>query len=158
MRSTTIACFIGLVIFCISWNFTDTSAFFQTSKAEDAPTLENLYINPEGKTKPEAIIFYNTANITPRINQAISLISTILTANYTTEIQAYLINIEQHPEFISAFNLSEPLTLVLIRISDGAAFGYENITDLTDGIDDIPSYTQMLTEKIDNFLSIQAEN
>lgn len=158
MHSKIIACFIGLMVFCISWNFANISALFQTAKAEDAPTLENLYINPEGKTKPEAIIFYNSANFTPRINQAISLIITILTARYVKKMHAYLINIEQHPEFISAFNLSEPLTLVLIRISDGAAFGYERITDLTDGIDDIPSYTQMLSEKIDNFLSIQAEN
>ncbi len=128
------------------------------SKAASAPTLENLYINPEGQTLPEIIIFYDSVNPCFRCPQTIELIIKILKENYNGQIHAYLIDINRHPEFISAFNLSTTLNLVLIRISDGASFGYKKITDLTAGINDIPSYTQMLTEKIDNFLSIQAEN
>lgn len=148
MLSKIIAIFIGICTLCI--------ISFTTASAE--PTLENLYINPEGKTLPEAIIFYDSANSNPEDTPTINLIIQILKANYQGQMHAYLIDINRHPEFISAFKLSSSLTLVLIRISDGAAFGYEKITDLTDGIDDITSYTQMLTEKIDNFLSIQAEN
>lgn len=148
MFSKIIGCFIGICALCI--------ISFTTAHSE--PTLENLYINPESQTLPEIIIFYDSANPCFQCPQTIELIIKILKENYNGQIHAYLININQHPEFISAFNLPPTLSLVLIRMSDGAAFGYEKITALTDGIEDIPSYTEMLTEKIDNFLSIQAEN
>ncbi len=148
MFSKIIACFTGICALCIT-PFTGIHA---------EPTLENLYINPEGKTLPEIIIFYDSANSNPENTPTINLIINILRNNYQSKIHTYLIDINRHPEFISAFNLSTTLNLVLIRISDGASFGYEKITNLTDGIDDIPSYTQMLTEKIDNFLSIRAQN
>ena len=148
MFSKIIACFIGICVLCII-PYTGTHA---------EPTLENLYINPEGKTLPEVIIFYDSANQNPENTPTINLIINILRNRYQGKIHAYLIDINRHPEFISAFNLSTTLNLVLIRISDGASFGYEKITDLTNGTNDISSYTQMLTEKIDNFLSIQAEN
>ncbi len=148
MFAKIITCFIGICALCI--------ISFTTASAE--PTLENLYINPEGKTLPEAIIFYDSANPNPENTPTINLIINILRNNYQGQIHAYLIDINRHPEFISAFNLPSTLNLVLIRISDGASFGYEKITDLTTGIDDIPSYKQMLTEKINNFLSIRAQN
>lgn len=148
MFSKIITCFIGICALCII-PFTGIHA---------EPTLENLYTNPEGKKLPEAIIFYDSANSNPENTPTINLIINILRNNYQGQIHVYLIDINRHPEFISAFNLSTTLNLVLIRISDGASFGYKKITDLTAGINDIPSYTQMLTEKIDNFLSIRAQN
>ena len=148
MFSKIITCFIGICALCI----------IPFTRIHAEPTLENLYTNPEGKKLPEAIIFYDSANSNPENTPAINLIINILRNNYQGQIHVYLIDINRHPEFISAFNLSTTLNLVLIRISDGASFGYKKITDLTAGINDIPSYTQMLTEKIDNFLSIRAQN
>lgn len=115
-------------------------------------TLENLYINPEGKRLPEAIIFYNSANTCEKCPQTIDLLISILKKNYQKKLHAYLIDANRHPEFISAFHLSGPLTLVIIRISDGAAFGYRKLTGLQSEISSPRAFSRRITEFINNFL------
>ncbi len=132
------------------------NAYAQSSPQDIS--LETLYTNPEGQTLPEAIIFYNKLNQCENCLITINQIITTLKSNYSGQLHAYLIDIAHHPEYISAFKLTGPLNLVLVRISDGASFGYETITGLESKIDDLYSFQQLLIEKIDNFLSIQPEN
>lgn len=115
-------------------------------------TLENLYTNPKGKKLPEAVIFYNSANTCENCDNAIRLLETTLKNNYEGQMHAYLIDIEKHPEFISAFSLSGPLTLVIIRISDGAAFGYKKLTGLQSIATEPRIFSHKVTEFINNFL------
>lgn len=123
--------------------------------AHAAPTLENLYINPAGKRLPEAIIFYNTANTCEHCPNTIDKLITVLKSNYQGKLHAYLINIEQHPEFIHAFNLSGPLTLVVIRISDGATFGYRKLSGLQSLNPNTKDFARRITQFINNFLDFK---
>lgn len=123
-----------------------------------APDLETLYINPEQKDKPEAVIFYNSANVCETCPTAVNKIIAVLRRNYRGRMHAYLIDLAQHPEFIAAFNLHGPLILVLIRISDGTSFGYAKLDGLQSEIGDETVFSRMITEKIANFLNLPPEN
>lgn len=123
-----------------------------------APNLQNLYQNPEGKRLPEAIIFYNSANPCFGCQQAINMAVRILRKNYRGRMHAYLIDAAKHPGFISAFKLRGPLNLVLVRISDGASFGYAKISGLQSETGDADAFAALITEKVGNFLNLLPEN
>lgn len=114
--------------------------------------LQNLYIAPQAQTKPEALIFYNSANPCEDCDKAINLTIKILRQNYLDKIHTYLINLNQHPEFISVFQLQGPLALVIVRIDDGASFGYRKLESLQSRIISPSDYQTELTEFINNFL------
>lgn len=126
--------------------------------ADTAPDLQNLYQNPEGKRLPEAIIFYNSANPCFGCQQAINMAVRVLRKNYRGRMHAYLIDAAKHPEFISTFKLRGPLSLVLVRISDGASFGYAKISGLQSETGDADAFAALITEKVGNFLNLLPEN
>ena len=131
---------LGLLLFC-----PDISA------AEDS-LLQQLYINPETAKKPEAILFYNSANPCKNCKKAINLTISILRRNYIGKMHLYLIDLNNHPEFIVAFQIKGPLTLVMIRISDGATFGYTKLEALQSRIISPELYQIELKSFINNFL------
>lgn len=126
--------------------------------ADTAPNLQNLYQNPEGKRLPEAIIFYNSANPCFGCQQAINMAVRVLRKNYRGRMHAYLIDAAKHPEFISTFKLRGPLSLVFVRISDGASFGYAKISGLQSETGDADAFAALITEKVGNFLNLLPEN
>jgi len=118
-----------------------------------SPTLlENIYTNPEHQKLPEVIILYNSENSCENCNKAIDMTIRVLKENYRHKLHAYLINIAKHPEFATEFNTHAPLTLVVIRISDGTAFGYNKLTGLQSQTDDFEDFNRRITEFINNFL------
>lgn len=118
----------------------------------DDLSLQNLYINPQNKRLPEIIIFDNSANTCQTCGLAINMIIKVLKKHYNKKVRAYLINVQNHPEFISAFKLKGPLNLVAIRISDGASFGYQKLTGLQSETSSPNLFNRRITEFIDNFL------
>ena len=54
--------------------------------------------------------------------------------------------------FIETYDLVSPLEVVLVRISDGSAFGYRKLKNLQEQISDPVSFTENLTNEINNFL------
>lgn len=121
-------------------------------QAQEDISLQSLYVNPQGKKLPEVIIFYNTDNPCENCHQTIDMIIEVLRRYYRQKIHAYLINIADHPEYRSAFKLTAPLTLVVIRISDGAAFGYAKLSGLQSKTMDKSDFSRQITEFINNFL------
>lgn len=115
-------------------------------------TLQNLYINPEGKNLPEAVIFYNSANTCENCPKTVNMLINLLKKNYRGKLHAYLIDVQKKPEFIGAFRLGGPLNLVIIRISDGAAFGYDKMSGLQSRVGDPEDFSRAVTEFINNFL------
>ncbi len=118
---------------------------------------QNLYINPT-QNKPEVIIFYNSINPCETCDYTINKIISILRKNYKNQINAYLINTNTHPSFVSPFKLEGPLNLVVIRINDHASFGYQKLSNPQSFISDTISFNQRITTFIDNFLSINSKN
>lgn len=115
-------------------------------------TLQNLYLNPEGKRLPEAIIFYSSANACETCPETIDKLIAVLKQNYQSKLHAYLIDTARHPEFISAFRLSGPLNLVIIRISDGASFGYRKLSGVQSFSGSSAVFSRHITRFINNFL------
>lgn len=130
----------------------------QSSAAADNSLLQELYISPRTQTKPEAIIFYNSANPCENCDTAINLTINILRNHYQDKLHAYLINLATHPEFITAFHLQGPLSLVIIRISDRASFGYEKLESLQSRTHAPQDYQQTIIDFIDNFLDWSHKN
>lgn len=123
-----------------------------SAQAQEDISLQSLYVNPQGKRLPEVIIFYNTDIPCESCHQTIDMIIEVLRRHYRQKIHAYLINTVNHPEYLSFFKLTAPLTLVVIRISDGAAFGYAKLSGLQSKTMDRSSFSQQITEFINNFL------
>lgn len=119
--------------------------------AEDI-SLESLYINPEGKKLPEAIIFYSSDNPCENCRKAIDMTVAVLRRYYQKKLHAYLINTADHPEYVSTFKLHTPVSLVVIRISDGASFGYGVLGGLESKTSDTSYFSRLITEFINNFL------
>lgn len=121
-------------------------------QAQEDISLQSLYVNPQGKKLPEIIIFYNTDTPCENCHQTIDMIIEVLRRYYRQKIHAYLINTADHPEYRSAFKLTAPLTLIVIRISDGAAFGYAKLSGLQSKTMDKSDFSRQITEFINNFL------
>ena len=115
-------------------------------------SLQDLYINPVSEKLPEAIILYNTDNPCENCDMTIDMLVETLRKNYKDKLHAYLINLAQHPEYIHAFKINAPLTLVIVRISDGAAFGYEKLEGLQSQTDDPTAFDNRICEFINDFL------
>lgn len=131
----------------LSWLFLTTPPGVAQSLS-----LQDLYINPISEKQPEAIILYSTANPCLNCNKAIDMLVEILRKNYKNRLHAYLINLARHPEFIDAFKIKSPLTLVIVRISDGASFGYEKLEDLQSQTDAPTAFDNRVREFINDFL------
>lgn len=132
-----------------------TALFILIKSAFSTPLYQELYTSPNINQKNEVIIFYNTLSPFPDSNTIINNIIKILQQNYTpNDFSLYLIDLKQHPHFISIFNLIPPLNLVAIRIIDGSPSGYQKLTYSILNQNDIISLTQTITEFLDNFLNI----
>lgn len=130
------------------------AAFFMLPAALYAApaTLQNLYINPEGKHLPEAVIFYSSADTCETCPETINKLIAVLKQNYQGKLHAYLIDTARRPEFISALHLSGPLNLVIIRISDGAAFGYRKLSGVQSLNGSPAAFSRRIIGFIHNFL------
>ena len=117
-----------------------------------AVSLNDIYINPTQQRLPEAVILYNSANPCETCDKAINLIVRLIKTNYTNRLRLYMINTADSPEFSTFFKAYSPLTFVIIRISDGASFGYEKLSGLQSQTDDITVFNRRLQEFINNFL------
>ena len=115
-------------------------------------SLQDLYINPVSQKLPEAIILYSSDNPCEHCDTAINMLIDTLRQNYKDKLHAYLINLAQHPQYIPAFKINAPLTLVIVRISDGAAFGFEKLEGLQSEIGDRTAFNNRVYEFINNFL------
>lgn len=115
-------------------------------------TLQSLYESPTLEKRSEAVIFYSSLEPCENCDKTINLLIDILRKNYQKRLHAYLIDTARHPEFVSYFKLKGPLTLVIIRISDGVAFGYRKLTGLQSKINNPTDFSRYITENINNFL------
>jgi len=123
-----------------------------TSAIASPVSLTDIYINPEGKHLSEAVILYNSQNPCENCNKTIDMIINVLRTNYHHKLRAYMVDISKEPQFASAFHTDAPLTFVIIRISDGAAFGYEKLTGLQSQIADSQAFNRHIIKFINNFL------
>ena len=86
--------------------------------------------------------------------QTISLIEQVYDNNYQNDYNLFVIDYGNDDEynFISTYQLSKPLEIVLVRINDGAEFGYKKLEGLNYRISDPLNFADELKFQIDSFL------
>ena len=97
-------------------------------------------------------VFYNN-NYCYGCPQAIAMLEDLYNRKYANKYNLFVINYQNDQEynFISTYNLSQPLEVVLVRIQDGATFGYEKIENLQNQISDKISFDDYIEYRINSF-------
>ena len=85
---------------------------------------------------------------------AIEMIEQIYDRNFIDEYNMFMINYQNDDEnnFIETYSLSKPLEVVLVRIDDGASFGYRKLENLEDMTSDPVSLQDYFVNQVNNFL------
>ena len=81
------------------------------------------------------------------------LIEQVYNQNYQNEYSLFEINYENDNEynFIEAYNLSQPLEVVLVNVEDGEALGYKKLENLENQISDPTCFSENLQYQINSF-------
>lgn len=142
------AILLGLVPTVYAQNFQTEDGFGQTQALQ-----EYFDANPNNTNKSIIYIFYNN-NDCYGCPQAMSMIENLYQRRYADTYNLFMIDYQndQEYDFITQYQLSQPLEVVLVRIQDGAAFGYEKIENLQNMTSDTVSFDDYVSERINNFL------
>ena len=114
--------------------------------------FEKAYPNPQ---KSIIYVFYNDVNMScENCPQTIELIEQIYNNNYQNDYSLFVIDYgnDQEYNFIETYHLKKPLEVVMVRVDDGATFGYKKLENLNYQISDPLSFGDNLKFQIDSFL------
>lgn len=108
---------------------------------------------PENANKSIIYVFYNN-NDCYGCPQAMDMLEKLYQKRYADVYSLFMIDYQndQEYDFITQYQLSRPLEVVMVRIQDGAAFGYEKIENLQNMTSDTVSFDDYVSNRIDNFL------
>ncbi len=86
--------------------------------------------------------------------QTIDMIEQAYNRYYKDQYSLFVIDYQNDDEynFIETYNLHLPLSVVLVRIDDGATFGFEKLDDLPNRISDPESFTTYFRFRVNSFL------
>ncbi len=98
-------------------------------------------------------VFYNNEPC-GNCPQAIALIEQIYDRYYQNLYGFSIINYQDDDEynFIETYNLSSPLSVVMVRVNDGAVFGFEKIDNPQNQISDPVSFSDYFRYRVNSFL------
>lgn len=103
-------------------------------------------------SKPIIFIFFNNQ---PCYNcaETVELIEQIYNREYKDKYSLFIINYQNDEEynFISNYNLSRPLEVVLQNVQNGQALGYRKLENLQNITSDPTSFSDYLTSEINSF-------
>lgn len=126
---------------------------FEGNVAPNTPLEEYFAAEDGNQNKSIIYIFYN-GNQCYQCPETIALTEQIYNRYYNGKYSLFVINYENDEEydFINAYHLSAPLSIVLVKIDQGQTLGYQKIPNPQNLIDSPMDYTQYLTERINDFL------
>ena len=98
-------------------------------------------------------VFYNNEPC-GNCPQVIALIEQIYDRYYQNLYGFSIINYQDDDEynFIETYNLSSPLSVVMVRVNDGAVFGFEKIDNPQNQISDPVSFSDYFRYRVNSFL------
>lgn len=114
--------------------------------------FEKAYPNPQ---KSIIYVFFNDVNMNCQdCPQTIELIEQVYNRYYQNQYDFYVIDYGNDDEynFMQAYDLNQPLEVVLVRVDDGAVFGYKKLDNLNYQISDPVSFRDNLVYQINAFL------
>ncbi len=129
--------------------------FISTEQDYNGTDAINEYLNasPSNYNKSIIYVFYNN-NPCASCPQTIDLIEKIYNSYYSDTYSFFLIDYQAQGEynFAETYQLHQPLEVVLVRINDGAVFGYKKLRQLQEEISDPISFTENFRFQINEFL------
>lgn len=117
-------------------------------------TLQEYFTaEDENYNKSIIYVFYNN-NYCYGCPQAMNMLEELYQSEYADKYSLFMIDYQNDDEynFIATYNLTRPLEVVLVKIEDGNALGYEKIEDLQNKISDKTSFDNFVRYKIESFL------
>ena len=119
-------------------------------------TLEEYFNEAYPNPKKSIIyVFYNDVNMScENCPQTIELIEQVYNNNFQNDYSLFIIDYGNDEEynFIQTYQLNQPLEVVLVRVDDGAEFGYKKLENLNYQIYDTTSFQDNLKFQINSFL------
>lgn len=108
---------------------------------------------PENWDKSVIFVFYNNAPC-PECARAMGMIYNIYEQNYRGIFSYFEINYQEEGEFpmVLAYNLQEPLTVVLVRVSDGMSRGFTKLDNMQYWVNEPLYFEEKLTGAVEDFL------
>ena len=114
--------------------------------------FDEAYSNPD---KSIIYVFYNDTNMTcENCPQTIELIEQVYNDNFQNNYSLFIIDYGNDEEynFIQTYQLHQPLEVVLVKVNDGAEFGYKKLENLNYQISDPISFKDNLKFQINSFI------
>lgn len=117
------------------------------------PLSEYFAAENQNYNKSIIYIFYN-GNECYECPETIALTEQIYNQYYANRYSLFVIDYQNDFEydFIAAYDLHEPLVIVLVRIEDGQSVGYKKISNPQNIFNAPEDYTQYLTSEINEYL------
>lgn len=126
---------------------------FEGNYPPNQPLQEYFAAEDQNYNKSIIYIFYN-GDQCYQCPETIALIEQIYNQYYNGRYSLFVIDYENDGEydFISEYNLHNPLSVVLVKIADGQSMGWRKIDNPQNMMDAREDFTQYLTEQINEFL------
>ena len=95
------------------------------------PLQEYFAAEEQNYNKSIIYIFFNNNEICYQCPQAIELTEQIFNEYYANKYSMFVINYAEDNEydFATAYNLDSPLAIVMVKIQDGQALGFQKISN-----------------------------
>ena len=114
------------------------------------------YFDAENQNYNKSIIyiFFNNYQDCYQCPQTVALTEQIYNQYYSEKYSMFVINYEEDNEynFAQAYNLNAPLAIVLVKVEDGNAVGYQKISNPQNMLSMGEDYVLYLKQQIDNYL------
>ena len=120
----------------------------------DEPLQEYFAAEDENYNKSIIYIFFNNNEFCYQCPQAIELAEQVYNEYYSDKYSMFVINYQEDDEydFAQAYKLNSPLAIVLVKIQDGMALGYQKISNPQNMLQLGQDYILYLRQQIDNYL------
>ncbi len=99
-------------------------------------------------------VFYNSAMACRSCPKAMEMLEEVYTKNYQNKYDYYTVDYNENRDYnyISAYKLDRPLEVVLAKVRNGYADGYQKIENLQNKTSNKSGFEREVKDKIDGFL------
>jgi len=110
--------------------------------------------SPENWDKSILFVFYDGSIYCKTCPKAIEMVYDLYARKFITALNIFEIDYSKRSEFTMQidYNLTQPLSLVVVRINDGLSQGYYKIDNPQDWIDDPFYFDEKIANLINEFL------
>ena len=123
---------------------------------QSGPDVEEYVGNPANMGKSLMYVFYDNSACNT-CAEAMGMIYNLYQQNYTNQFNLYEINYSEDNafNFRIQYNLTQPLSIVLVKIENGKAVAYYKIDNPQYWVGDAFIFNHRVTNQINNFINSQ---